>query len=229
MSHRKPPATCSVMDCGRRVQARSYCGTHYRRYLTTGDPGGPIAARVPRSTPHCSVTGCTRPVLAKGLCSAHYRRARVDGDLNETVPIRGYAPGAACRINGCLNAVAAHSVCGTHYARLRRWGDPEARYVPKGHTTKKGYRLVYAPDHPMAGRNGHVLEHRLVMAEHLGRPLRKDEEVHHRHGVRSDNRIENLELWVVAQPAGQRASDLVEWARQIEERFGRDYDNGLLS
>jgi hypothetical protein len=175
----------------------------------------------------CSVADCVRPVLSKGFCSAHYARQRAGRPVD--APIRGYSPGESCRVDGCSRAVAAHGVCGAHYARLRRWGDPAASYVPQGHTTKQGYRLAYAPDHPMAMRNGHVGEHRLVMANHLGRSLARNETPHHKNGKRSDNRIENLELWVKSQPAGQRATDLVEWAREIEARYGPDYDAGLLT
>lgn len=58
------------------------------------------------------------------------------------------------------------------------------------------------------------------MEQKLGRHLLPGENVHHLNGVRDDNRPENLELWVTAQPAGQRPEDLVAWAHEILRRYG---------
>ena len=69
---------------------------------------------------------------------------------------------------------------------------------PGKHRNAYGYILVaisaddtYAS---MRQKNGSVFEHRIVMARYLGRPLTPTEKVHHKNGIRDDNRIENLEL-----------------------------------
>lgn len=62
-------------------------------------------------------------------------------------------------------------------------------------TSEFGYvQLAGYHGHPMAKKNGVILEHRLVMSQHLGRYLDKSEIVHHINENRSDNRIENLEV-----------------------------------
>lgn len=63
---------------------------------------------------------------------------------------------------------------------------------------ESGYRLIRLPiDHPfysMAVAQGYVPEHRLVMAQKLGRPLTNNETVHHKDGDRLNNNLDNLQL-----------------------------------
>lgn len=66
-----------------------------------------------------------------------------------------------------------------------------------------GYIKVFLkendPFFDMASKNGYVFEHRLVVAKHLGRCLLSTEVVHHKNGIRDDNRFENLELFPLAK------------------------------
>lgn len=92
----------------------------------------------------------------------------------------------------------------------------------RGGYSKKsdGYILKYVPeDTRYKNSKGYMPYHRYQMEEYLERQLRDNENVHHRNGIRDDNRIENLELWITSQPSGQRIEDMVEFAKEILELY----------
>ena len=121
-------------------------------------------------------------------------------------------PSKAARSKFCSRSCAAQT---------KRPGRPPS---PIGSTsiTAYGYVAVRVESGHWAAQanTNRALQHRLVMAEMIGRPLRPEENVHHINGVKTDNRPANLELWVRSQPCGQRVVDVLAWAREIVERYG---------
>lgn len=96
-----------------------------------------------------------------------------------------------------------------------RSGSNNPRWIG-GKIEHRGYIMVRCPEHPRAkANNGYVFEHILVMEDHLGRKLIEQENVHHKNGQKTDNRLENLELWSRSQPSGQRVEDKIKWAKEI--------------
>lgn len=98
-------------------------------------------------------------------------------------------------------------------------GDKNSNWKGGRTRHKAGYVMAFAPEHPRAGRGRYVFEHILVAEFLLGRYLLPTETVHHRNGVRDDNRPENLELWTRPQPSGIRVTDALAWAREIIQRY----------
>lgn len=84
------------------------------------------------------------------------------------------------------------------YRKRNHHGERSPVWAGGRRITKDGYVFVWVdPNGPWASMRNRAkgcLEHRLVMAQHLGRPLVKGETVHHINGDRQDNRIENLQL-----------------------------------
>lgn len=104
-----------------------------------------------------------------------------------------------------------------HRSRIQRNGEPGPAHRLRAIATgdwridSLGY-VSKRNNQPDGGHRKYIAQHREVMEIYLGRELRKGENVHHKNGVKTDNRLSNLELWRVAQPAGQRVEDQVEWA-----------------
>lgn len=89
---------------------------------------------------------------------------------------------------------------------------------------KDGYMYIRKNGHPNSQKNGTIYEHVFVMSEYLGRPLYDHENVHHKNGIRNDNRIENLELWNKQQPYGQRVTDKIKFYKEFIEQYGGKVD-----
>lgn len=130
-----------------------------------------------------------------------------------------------CRIERWVVAKASNGKAGRWCVRCApKYRAPSRTYKGGRIEISGGYVGIYyhpAMFKPMASRTGYIPEHRLIMAQYIGRCLDTKERVHHKNGNRRDNRLENLELHDGV------ASHMQEHNKGYRDGFEKGYADGL--
>ena len=218
---------CTYKGCSRKHISNGFCSLHNNRYKKGLDMDAPVRGRSdpndPKAGEPCKQKGCHRKTYTQGHCRIHRRRYILGEDMN--APIRVLTrreKDIPCKHHGCYRPVSAVGYCCIHYERSRSGIDMdkpirESHAIGEKSKDKDGYIHIKISTGGSKNQNWKS-EHRWVMEQYLGRDLEKNETVHHKNGIRDDNRLENLELWDSSHPAGQRVEDKIKHSEELLSR-----------
>lgn len=189
----KPCAVCGTVfrpKTSTQVCCSHKCGHEYKK------------TRTPKLCEQCK-TAFLPTTRTQRFCCDKCRCAARAGERTNICPACGKG---FLRPHGKTQVFCSHSC---HMKDRNQMGRGIAK--PVGSTRSAG--AGYVTEKTESGE--WVIQHRLVMQRHIGRKLARTEYVHHKNGVRTDNRIENLELWVTKgkskkDPSGQRLEDALK-------------------
>ena len=238
----KPIEGCKFKGCNRSHMAKGLCGTHYEAFRT-GRPMydlNSISIRSSEQKLKCDLCGvifershvrsrnyCSPICNKKGALERIKERSKERRILKIKQNIHN-KPKSTCRQPGCEEFAAIGDLCSLHNgleifdedSYLQAHVCKPIGYIRLNTTGYKDIKVSKTKWSP---------EHRFVMENKIGRSLKRNEEVHHINGDRTDNSIENLELWSSSHPVGQRVVDKLVWAREIIATYGDLLDRVLLA
>ena len=181
------------------------------------------ANELDKDRPHSC--GCKNPSKFQELTGKRFGRWVVVGHAeskdNSTLWNCKCDCGVEKKVGGRELRNGKSSSCGCYAKEQsgKRTGPNSAVWKGGRYITQAGYVLVKQNGHPNARHDGYINEHSLVMANHLDRPLTRDERVHHKDGNKQNNALSNLELWSSTHPSGQRPADLVAFAWKVIAKY----------
>lgn len=214
------PRECAFSECERAVQHKELCHTHYEqlRIRKSLELLTPIHKYDSKSK-YCGVTGCKNP---RYVSPSNNKRSSWCGSHKHARPVQ--SEDIKCQVEECPRAarVSVHSITGYCETHAKN---------PNAAVTSGEAMINRSPEFWGKDKKGYLVkridgidyrQHRMVMEGYLGRALLPGENVHHKNAIKTDNRIENLQLWQVSQPAGSNLLDTMEYMRWYLKEHAED-------